>query len=263
MKKNIFIEGMQGTGKSTLLNALAKRYPEYQVCREGDLSPAELAWCSYMTKEQWEHMLSKYPMLEQEIKARTMTEGNRYITAYTQILAETREFYEDIEQYEIYNGRVSFSEFHDIIMKRYKALPEGRHLFECSFLQNSMECMMLYYQMKDEDILAFYREAFEILREKDFQLLYLDSERVRENVLQIKKERSDENGNEMWYPLMLNYLKESPYGKAHGYEGLEDMIAHFERRRQLELRVLRDILGEAGVILKAREFAPDTVDIAE
>jgi len=113
--------------------------------------------------------------------------------------------------------------------------------------------------MKDEDILAFYREAFEILREKDFRLLYLDSERIRENVLQIKKERSDENGNEMWYPLMLNYLKESPYGKAHGYEGLEDMVAHFERRRLLELRVLREVLGDSGVILKAKSFDPDTV----
>lgn len=263
MKKNIFIEGMQGTGKTTLLNTLAKKHPEYQVYREGDLSPAELAWCSYMTKERWESMLSKYPVLEQEIKAKTMTEGDRYITAYTQILAETRTFYEDMEQYEIYNGRVTFPVFHDIIMKRYEALPEGKHLFECSFLQNSIESMMLFYQMEDTEIVEFYREAYEILKKKDFWLLYLDSEKIRENILQIKKERSDENGNEMWYPLMLNYLKESPYGKAHNYQGLDDMIGHFERRRVLELRIIREVLGDSVTVLKAKEYNPDTLDISQ
>ena len=46
MKNNIFIEGLPGYGKSTLLNRLARTWPEYQVYRQGDLSPAELAWCS-------------------------------------------------------------------------------------------------------------------------------------------------------------------------------------------------------------------------
>ena len=41
--QNIFIEGIQGAGKSTLVNRLAQRLPEYSVYREGDLSPVELA----------------------------------------------------------------------------------------------------------------------------------------------------------------------------------------------------------------------------
>ena len=34
---------------------------------------------------------------------------------------------------------------------------------------------------------------------------------------EIKKERADNNGVEMWYPLMMNYLNDSPYGKSNVY----------------------------------------------
>ncbi len=41
--KNVFIEGIQGMGKSTLLNRINSAVPEFHVCREGDYSPIELA----------------------------------------------------------------------------------------------------------------------------------------------------------------------------------------------------------------------------
>lgn len=252
MGMNYFIEGVPGTGKSTLLNRLSKEHPEYSVYREGDLSPVELAWCSYLTKAEWEKMLHKYSRLEKEILSKTKVEEEHYIVAYTQILSEDRAFYQEMEEHEIYNGRVDFQTFHDVIMKRYHRFSGKNHLFECSFFQNSIESMMLFYEMGEDEILAFYEEAYGILKEKGFRLIYLDSTQIRENLLHIKKERSDENGNEMWYPLMLNYLKDSPYGKAHDYAGLEDVIAHFQRRRELEMKVMHEIIKEDSVILEAK-----------
>lgn len=261
MLKNLFIEGIQGSGKSTLSRELARRLLEFHVYHEGDISPVELAWCSYMKKEVWEGMLQKYPTLADEIKAKTQIEREYYITAYTRIMAESRAFYEDMEAYEIYNGRVEFDFFHDVIMRRYAAFSEEGCVFECSFFQNSMETMLLYYQLSDEEILAFYQEAYDILKDKGFQMIYLDSEKIRENILQIKKERSDEQGNEMWYPLMMNYLKESPYGKAHNYQDFEDMIAHFERRRKLELEIIEKVLKNDCLILTAKEYDIEDVPI--
>lgn len=260
MKHHIFIEGLQGSGKSTLLRNLAQKYPEHQAYYEGDISPVELAWCSYMTKAQYEEALQKYPHVEQEIRQWTKQEGDRYIVAYTRILADMREFYEWMESFEIYNGRVTYTEFHDVIMSRYRALePESKHLYECSFFQNSMEDMMLYYQMSEQDIVEFYREAYEILKPKGFQMIYLKSDNIRRNILQIKKERSDENGVELWYPLMLKYLQESPYGKAHGFDGLEDMIAHFERRVAIEERIIREVLKEDCTVLKAKRYQMEEI----
>ena len=261
MKNHIFIEGLQGSGKSTLLRNLFRKYPEYKAYFEGDISPVELAWCSYMTKEQYEEAMQKFPHVEKEIRQWTRQEGNRYIVAYTRILADMREFYEWMESFEIYNGRITFEEFHDIIMNRYWALEPGKNLFECSFFQNSMESMMLFYQMSEQEIVDFYREAYGILQPKGFHMLYLRSENIKENILQIKKERSDEHGVELWYPLMLKYLKDSPYGKEHGFEGMDDMIAHFERRTAIEERIIREVLKEDCTVLKSKGYCVEEIFI--
>ena len=52
--KNIFVEGIQGSGKSTLINNIVKFNPELLVCSEGDYSPIELAWCALMSKKEYE-----------------------------------------------------------------------------------------------------------------------------------------------------------------------------------------------------------------
>ena len=40
--RNVFVEGIQGAGKSTLVGHLAKALPQLHVCREGDYSPVDL-----------------------------------------------------------------------------------------------------------------------------------------------------------------------------------------------------------------------------
>ncbi len=65
--KNIFIEGLQGTGKSILLQSIFTNIPEYHVCREGDYSPIELAWCTWMTEKEYHAVLEKYSGIRNEI----------------------------------------------------------------------------------------------------------------------------------------------------------------------------------------------------
>lgn len=255
--KNIFIEGIQGTGKTTLLRLLGKKLPDYHVYWEGDYSPVELAWCTYMTKTEYEQALAKFSDLKDEFEKWTTKEGEHFIVQYTRIMAERREFYEYMEQYEIYNGRRSLKEFKEILLKRYAAFEGEGNIFECSFMQNTVEELMLYYDMSEQEILEFYEELFAQLKEKNFVLLYLHSEQIEENILQIKKERSDGNGNEMWYPLMLRYLNDTPYGKKHPFEGVSDMAAHFRRRMQMEMKIIENVIGEQAIILEAKSYEVD------
>lgn len=259
MNKNIFIEGIPGSGKSTLLIKLSKALSEYTVYHEGDISPVELAWCSYMTEDKLQEAIAIFPDLESEIMAKTQKEGDYYITAYTQIMAERREFYEYMERYEIYNGRVDFDTFHQIVMRRYKALSTRKNLFECSLFQNTIESMMLFYEMSDEEIIAFYSEVYDILKEKGIYVIYLETADIRENIALIKKERSDDEGNEMWYPLMLGFLRESPYGKTHNYQNFEDMLDHFTRRQTLERKIMKEVFGDDCIILPAKEYRLEEV----
>lgn len=253
---NIFIEGLQGMGKTTLLRRLSQRYPACHVFREGDYCPVELAWCSYMTQEEYAAALAAYPSTADEIRRWTTREDDRYIVAYTRIITDEPGFHKYMEQYEIYNGRRTLEELKDIIFKRYQKLPaEGEeNLFECAFFQNLVEELLLFQQMSDDEICAFYRELYHVIPKDNFRLYYLYGENIEEVTMEIRIERSDESGNQLWYQLVMGYLKESPYGKAHHLETFEDLTAHFRHRQELEMRMIREILGERAVVLTARNY---------
>ena len=106
----------------------------------------------------------------------------------------------------------------------------------------------------------FYGKLFEKADKEHFKLIYLRSENVEDNIRTIRRERSDEQGNEMWYPLMFEYFKESPYGRKNGCDSFEDLIAYLERRQELELRIMREIIGDKGVILPSKAWKPEDVD---
>ena len=233
-KNNIFIEGVQGTGKTCLLSELRKELPDYRAYMEGDLSPAELAWCSYLTQEQYAKILEKYPSVAEEIKGYTLREGRKRIIAYTRILTDIPGFHKDLEQYE--------------------KMPEDGNLFECSFFQNAIETMLLYYQMEEGEIMDFYIRAFEILKKKNFRLLYLDTSNLEATILQVKKERVDTTGREVWFELVLEYLENSPLGKTRGLQGMEGLLSHLKRRRNLESRIIKEILGERACVLQSKAY---------
>lgn len=70
----------------------------------------------------------------------------------------------------------------------------------------------------------------------------------------IRKERSDGEGNELWFPLMVRYLEESPYGKEHSLTGLDGLLKHLERRRALEHRIINEIFKDKAIVLKSKNY---------
>ena len=158
---NIFVEGLQGMGKSTLLQKLSRKYPEYHVYHEGDYCPVELAWCTCMTQREYEEALSSYPELKKEMMRRTYREEDRYIMEYTRILTDVLGFHRDMERFEIYNGRKSREEFLDIIRRRYQNLPEGDggYLYECAFFQNIISELTLWQLMPEDEIFSLLSGA--------------------------------------------------------------------------------------------------------
>lgn len=60
---NYFIEGIQGSGKTTMLEKMTQDNPKLKAYREGDFSPVELAWCAYVSHSQYEIIIKKYANL--------------------------------------------------------------------------------------------------------------------------------------------------------------------------------------------------------
>ena len=256
---NYFIEGLQGAGKSTLVNRLAENLPNYQVFREGDYNPVELAWCAYLTREQYEECLEKYADIAGEIKAHSYVEGNRVILCYTRVITDIPGFHKDLEEYEIYNGRVNREEFERIILERYENWQGSHQIFECSIFQNIIENQILYFEMSDDEIVDFYKKLKNILEDKevDYKILYLEVEDIAEALNVIRKERVDADGNEMWYPLMLQFIESCPYSKHHNIKGFEGLVEHLRHRRDLELRILHEVFDEQGVIAKSKNYGDE------
>lgn len=253
-KNNYFVEGLQGAGKTTFVQKLSDKLKDYQVFREGDFSPVELAWCAYATEEQYNDILEDYPSIEEEIKAKTVIEGGHRIVCYTKILTDIPGFHKNLEKFEIYNGNLDRESFEKVILERFGRWSGKGQIFECSIFQNIIENQMLYLMMSDEEILDFYRRLKKVLADKPYRIVYLDVEDIPAAIDIIRKERSDDAGNELWFPMMVWYLEESPYGKAHGLTGLEGLLGHLEKRKALEHRIMGEVFRENAVVVRAKGY---------
>ena len=256
---NYFVEGLQGSGKSTLVQKLADMNPGYTAVREGEYSPVELSWCAYVDDSQYRGILERYPDLCSQIEGKTYSEGCKKVVCYTKIITENRNFYQDLEQYEIYNNRVTFDAFRSIVLGRYRKWDSDRMIFECSLFQNIVEDMILFRQASDEDILSFYKLIREELRRKEYRIVYLKATDIRGNLETIRKERSDEQGNELWFPMMLGFFNDCPYARIRGLQGEEDLIRHFIHRQDLELRLCKEVFPDRSIILESKNYSEEGI----
>lgn len=260
---NIFIEGIPGTGKSTLLDGLQENFPEYHFYYEGDISPVELAWCSYMTHEQYKMAIKDWPQLEMKIVENSKNEDSHYIVSYTRIHTDNHDFYRYMEQYEIYGGRRNIQDFSKIIFKRLRKFNETGNVFECSFFQNIIEELMLFAEYDDLQILDFYSKFITNILD-DFLVIRLISTDIENSIKQIKEERINEQGEEIWYHLMMHYLNQSPYGKSHNYKNFDDMLKHFHRRISIEKRISNELLHKRCIDVESKNYhIEDIIDLVK
>jgi hypothetical protein len=106
----------------------------------------------------------------------------------------------------------------------------------------------------DEERVDFYKEIRKALEGKEYQIMYLRADDIASNIAVIRKERSDDKGNEMWFPLMLGYFDNSPYAKGKGLSGEEALLAHLAHRQNLELRICEEVFAGKYTVLKSKNY---------
>ena len=53
---------------------------------------------------------------------------------------------------------------------------------------------------------------------------------------------------------MLEYLVNSPYGRKQGCSTFGDLINHFKHRQELELSIVKEIIGKNAIVLSAKKY---------
>ena len=53
---------------------------------------------------------------------------------------------------------------------------------------------------------------------------------------------------------MMQYLQASPYGRKYHLTDFDGLIAHLERRKILEHRIIEELFQENSIILRAKKY---------
>jgi ATPase (PilT family) len=246
MTKLIIVEGTPGSGKSTFAQKIAGYYRDKDITvnlfNEGQAHPADLAWSACVPLDSLDKLLSKYSVLEDEIRKNMHLEGGNSIIAYTRVKTDNVGFYEELENYEVYDKRVTMDEFCNLHYHRWEefgvhaAEQDSINIFECAFFQNHINELQNFHLTNKACIESHLNRLIASVLNLSPVLIYLSQPNIRETIERIAKERVSEYGN--WIDVAVSYVENSPYGKINNLKGFDGLIRCIEDRKQIELDVL-------------------------
>ncbi len=264
--KIIMIEGIPGSGKTTIAGRIKEYYDNEGVdavlYREGDLHPVDLAWCAVLSEAEYIKVMEVCSDVKQELLKHTKKLYDKYVVAYTHLGIPMKDprIKEYLEAKEVYGGRVDLETFTSIHQKLWdqffnRKIEEEVVIFECSYLQNHVNEMMLVFSLEEDEIIDYVMGLIPDSPQHDVELIYLDTENVKETIDRAATQRlsPDKSKWDDWIDLVIKYIRESKYGEENGCDTIEELYDYFEKRVRMEHKIMEK-LNFPVYVIKNPEF---------
>lgn len=228
--KLILVEGVCGTGKSTLAERLhhyliqqGKSSSFYDEGAEGH--PVSLNWHAFFREKEYKDILERYPNKANEIRSRAIKEGSNYLIPYRGVneFSEVSALYAELKTCELCRTDspiAALSEFTYSIQQHWARFAELTctrdtvYVIEAVFFQHQIHDLLRHYQASDSQIEEHIFGITDQIAAMNPVLFYLTQPSVREQQVWISSIRS----------------------KPH--LATEQNIKFMENRKRIEMRLL-------------------------
>ncbi|WP_240841392.1 hypothetical protein [Acidaminobacter sp. JC074] len=260
MHRLILIEGIPGSGKTTISRRLADELSNdgYKVLHvnEGGSHPADLSWQSILTEKEFKALVEKYPSYKEVLNKHTLIEDELAITAYTCLgLDKTSDLYKYLEKREIYSIDADIETFKRAHINRWKkfvkeADKDAVYVFECVLLQNHITQLILEYEADKRLIRNYMNDFVAVIKDMSPIIHYLAPASVENAIRHVAEERRPkyQDRQDIWIDRVLDYVRNTPYGKRHNLKSIEGFIGFTSHRQAIELELLKALDIHVNII---------------
>ncbi|SEO74387.1 hypothetical protein [Paenibacillus sp. OV219] len=231
--KLILVEGLCGTGKSTLAERL-HRYllhqgiSSYFYDEGAEGHPVSLNWHAFFREGEYAELLGRYPGVAGEIRSRVIRDGHHYLIPYREVIAfnEPKVLRAELKSRELCwtdSPIASLSEFTQAIERHWLRFAErvsatdDIYVLEAVFLQHRIHDLLRHYKADDEQIEQHISGIADRITSLDPILIYLSQPSVREQ--------------QVW----ISTIRSKPHFAT------ENSIRFMENRKRIELKLLEQL----------------------
>lgn len=232
----IFIEGLPGSGKTTMSSMLygylkERKYNAQVYLEAQQFNPINLAGYAYLTPLEYKLLCKHFKRENFE----NVVSGKDYVLVQYAVSKDTLyqgkllDFFKENEFCYKSNPRVDLDFFSRVMNERWKKLKEETQtdeikIFDGDFFQHPIEDMMRNFSKDENEIIQYFTRVYDNIKCMRPMLFYISQKNERESLARIAEERN------------RKIFKETK------------MIKHCKERKSIELNAIKQIPMKSYVI---------------